>query len=426
MGDFPCCDNSFSYMKFIPKNVNNYSIDELLSFVVNCEVSLQEIIELGLSSDKYSELLYRIKEYEDWTSVKDSDEWALIRFMDKYPNSIYFDEALERYNSIDDSENYDVYSGAKCMAHPSVNPIDITSKYSYIPQKIKKKKTLSWKTIKQMFKKSPEVCNSTVFAPAEIGEGEDMMVQVYVYKNEETYQVVKDSQISDNEATQRSYIPLNFPINAGDKITIKLDMHGLLIDGVNIKEIIWQNKFSKSSFFVHIPLKYNRTKVMGDVYISVNGLELGQMSFYSEINRIRDLTISTEVDCKLYRKVFISYSHKDNDTVKAIAEAYRALGLVEYFYDRHSLAPGELFEKKIFEFIDSSDLFILCWSKNAEKSEWVKKERQRAFYAAIDSPPRLRLYPINISPYAPPPPDMTSKFHFEDFDKNIDSHNEMN
>ena len=79
------------------------------------------------------------------------------------------------------------------------------------------------------------------------------------------------------------------------------------------------------------------------------------------------------------------------------------------------------FEKSIFGYIDNCDLFILCWSKNAEKSEWVEKEKNRAIEAAIKEPPSLRLYPINISPYAAPPQDMLNRFHFDDYDKLLEN-----
>jgi hypothetical protein len=41
--------------------------------------------------------------------------------------------------------------------------------------------------------------------------------------------------------------------------------------------------------------------------------------------------------------ISLSYSHKDDATVKSIAEAYKALGTVDYFYDRHTLSPGDFF-----------------------------------------------------------------------------------
>jgi hypothetical protein len=67
--------------------------------------------------------------------------------------------------------------------------------------------------------------------------------------------------------------------------------------------------------------------------------------------------------------------------VKGFAHALKAQGS-DYFYDRDTLMAGDVYEEKIFSFIDTADLFILCWSKNAAESEYVGKERHRAMQHA--------------------------------------------
>ncbi len=260
------------------------------------------------------------------------------------------------------------------------------------------------------------ICNSALFAPAEISKGDEMLVQAYIYMDEEADSIARDAKRTDKEAVQRDYTPLNFPVQQGDMLTVRLDMHGLEIEGDSVQNVVWQGRYTKCCFWVPIPEDYGKMKVAGDVYISRNGLELGRMSFFSTIANHSNFNKPCTVDVRAYNKVFISYSHKDNDTVKVIAEAYKALGTVDYFFDRHTLAPGEFFEKKIYEYIDNCDLFILCWSRNAEKSEWVTKERERAFRGAIVVPARLRFYPININPKAAPPDDLKNFLHFEDYD----------
>lgn len=283
---------------------------------------------------------------------------------------------------------------------------------------VQQRKTGSLSKLMRLLKGTPKqtYCNSALFAPAEISKGNDMLVQVYIYMDEETDSIAKDARRTDAEAVQRGYTPLNFPVQKGDMLTVRLDMHGLEIEGDSVQNVVWQGRYTKCCFWVPIPEDYGKMKVAGDVYISRNGLELGRMSFFSTIANRSNFYKPCTVDVRAYKKVFISYSHKDNDTVKVIAEAYKALGTVDFFYDRHTLAPGEFFEKKIYEYIDNCDLFILCWSKNSEKSEWVTKERERAFHGAIVVPARLRLYPININPKTAPPDDLKNFLHFEDYD----------
>ena len=59
------------------------------------------------------------------------------------------------------------------------------------------------------------------------------------------------------------------------------------------------------------------------------------------------------------------------------AQRIRATGL-ETFIDVLTLRPGDMWNPKIFEAIDESDLFVVIWSTHARDSEWVKKESHYA------------------------------------------------
>ena len=67
--------------------------------------------------------------------------------------------------------------------------------------------------------------------------------------------------------------------------------------------------------------------------------------------------------------------------------------------------------------INSADLFILCWSENASKSEYVQKERLQALERAFpqvkpEQEAKLRIYPMSIEPHAELPSDMKENYHF--------------
>lgn len=72
----------------------------------------------------------------------------------------------------------------------------------------------------------------------------------------------------------------------------------------------------------------------------------------------------------------------------------------------------------IQEFIDTADLFILCWSANAVKSDYVELERQRALKRAFPQvrpieEAKLSIYPISIEPRAELPVDMKDLYSFD-------------
>ncbi len=71
----------------------------------------------------------------------------------------------------------------------------------------------------------------------------------------------------------------------------------------------------------------------------------------------------------------------------------------------------------IKDYIDSADMFVLCWSENASKSEYVQKERLHAMRRAFpqikpEKAAKLRIYPMSIEPHAELPSDMKEYYHF--------------
>ena len=155
-----------------------------------------------------------------------------------------------------------------------------------------------------------------------------------------------------------------------------------------------------------------------EVNLSLNNVPIGEMLFNVKIGEVEDTT-PAEFGSREYNKIFISYSHDDVAKVKYIANAYRLEGK-EYFFDRHYLKSGDVYPEEIKNFINTSDLFILCWSANASKSEYVRKELSQALNLAYPKiqpreKARLTIRPISIDPRADPPDEMKDIYNFEEF-----------
>ena len=89
----------------------------------------------------------------------------------------------------------------------------------------------------------------------------------------------------------------------------------------------------------------------------------------------------------------------------------------DYFFDRHYLQTGDIYPQKIQDYINSADLFVLCWSENASKSEYVEKERKQALERAFpkvkpQQAAKLSIYPMSIEPGVELPADMKEYYHF--------------
>ena len=262
--------------------------------------------------------------------------------------------------------------------------------------------------------KSHEVYSS-IFAPAEISRKTFFQIQVYLHLLSDTEKVINLAVESDRKAARRDYIPLSLKLKYGDKVDIKISIYGKERLMCEQNTLIWQCSFAKCSFAYYIPedLKVDELYCVTNVF--VNHALIGEMKFTSHIVDY-PRNFNPEIISHHFNKIFISYAHQDAPKIKLIALAYKAQG-VDYFYDRDSLKPGDVYDEKIFDYIDRSDLFVLCWSKNAAASEYVAKERGWAMLRAY--PQRslkdatLKICPVSIEPRAELPSDMKDVYNFE-------------
>ncbi len=71
--------------------------------------------------------------------------------------------------------------------------------------------------------------------------------------------------------------------------------------------------------------------------------------------------------------IFISYSEKDVVWVEYLQNRLSKLP-INIFFAKKNISYGENIPYKILDAIKKSDLFILVWSKNSSKSNWVNQE----------------------------------------------------
>lgn len=256
---------------------------------------------------------------------------------------------------------------------------------------------------------------SSIFAPAEVKRKSHLQIQVYLHLYEESEKVKSLAQESDKNAERRDYIPLSLKLKKGDKVDVEFNIYGETRLASERKSIIWQGSFTKCSFNYFVPKDIDVDELSCEANLFVNGAMIGEMRFLTQIVDV-PRNLNPEILSHRFNKIFISYAHQDAQQIKLLALAYKAQG-VDYFYDRDSLAPGDVYEEKIFDYIDSSDLFVLCWSKNAAASDYVAKEKGRALLRAYPQLSKrdatLKICPISIEPRADLPSDMKEVYNFE-------------
>jgi len=194
-----------------------------------------------------------------------------------------------------------------------------------------------------------------------------------------------------------------------------LNIYGETLLMSNKKSVVWQGSFTKCSFDYFVPKDVDADELSCVAMLTVNGVPVGEMRFITRIVAA-PRQLNPEIIAHKYNKVFISYSHQDESKVKFLHEGLE-LGAVPHFFDRKYLKAGDVFPQVIQDYINSADLFILCWSENALKSEYVQKERLQALERAFpqvqpEQEAKLRIYPMSIEPRAELPRDMKDNYHF--------------
>ena len=284
--------------------------------------------------------------------------------------------------------------------------------HTYLP---KPKKVGFWERL--FGKKHYDSVYSSIFAPAEARRGKHLLIQIYLHLHEETERIEKLAAETDKDTERRDYIPLQCKLKKDDTVDIMLSIYGEKLLMSQKKSLLWQGSFTKCSFDWLVPKNLVEDEMSCQAVLAINGAQVGEMSFIIQITEHPKM-LNPEVFSRQYKKIFISYAHQDEDKVKMIAHASDAQG-VDYFFDRHYLKPGAIFPLEIEQYIDSADRFILCWSANAAKSDYVKKEMEHAMKRAfpkvkpIEKAP-LSIYPLSIEPRADELPDeMRDIYNFE-------------
>lgn len=213
------------------------------------------------------------------------------------------------------------------------------------------------------------------------------------------------------------YNPLPLQIQPGTQVKAELSLYD---SGIQVPRtthfLTWNGALTSVTFQVKV-VDSSLTCLAGEVMLSVEDVPVGILSFTTEI------VVSADEDepekpglAKAFRNVFISYSHKDVGTAEVMAAALRAQN-ISYFFDRHNLESGSVFNEEIMKRIEASDLFVLLWSQNAAKSEYVEKEYLHALELAYPQvQPRqnasIVIKPYFIEPAADPPAKLRDIYNF--------------
>jgi hypothetical protein len=142
----------------------------------------------------------------------------------------------------------------------------------------------------------------------------------------------------------------------------------------------WTGEVLTAHFQVRADAAMDGETARGDIAIWAGPLLLAEMALVIRVSAAEAEEAEragVEESAAPYRRVFASYSHRDEPIVAQMEAYARAFG-DEYLRDVTRLRSGEYWDARILDMIEQADVFQLFWSWNAMQSEYVQREWQHA------------------------------------------------
>jgi class 3 adenylate cyclase len=256
--------------------------------------------------------------------------------------------------------------------------------------------------------------DATAFAPSKLRRGTPELVRIAVHQPKDLNAVIKASKKLDPRTEAAPQGMGLGDVAIGSNIGVALEVRGGTCDG-SLQRRIWTGEPIDFNFAVEADASVKQVVMLARVFI--NDAQLGVLAFTRKVSGPgkKPHGPGDRARLKRHKRVFLSYSSKDRETVSAIATAYQLAG-VEHFWDRASLKSGEEWHPRLRREIDRADLFHLCWSKSAADSEWVQKEAEHALTRRRKNSgrPEITVQMLDGPPWAPHPSSLDT-INFDDF-----------
>lgn len=251
-----------------------------------------------------------------------------------------------------------------------------------------------------------------VFAPPQVSVGQDVLIQVFVYRPSEAELTKKAATEFDDEAGKRGTRILGAKVPHGATITFGLSFESLN-KVLGTESIVWRGEVESVQFSLSVDANERPRTIVGRLTAMIDSVPFGEIKFKLKITAdAADSRLRSVGQASRYTQAFISYASKDRPCVQSQLGILTAAG-IKYFQDVIDLEPGDRWEKKLYEKIHKSDVMFLFWSTAAKKSEWVEKEwRYALLHKGTDY-----IRPVIIE--GPPIPDPPAELNFMHFDDKL-------
>ncbi len=253
-----------------------------------------------------------------------------------------------------------------------------------------------------------------LYSPSKVKAGNDFLVQVFAFLEEDSENIAGIAQTTDEEAKRQAVSRLNRPIERGATLVFELKMSDVGIDEP-IQQHIWDGNILEVPFIISTSEDMQPGVKIGKLIVSENSVPLGRLIFKVSIGSETSPEKELGGNLEPYEYAFISYASEDRPEVLKRVMAISA-ARIQFFQDILSLDPGVRWERELYKHIDRCEVVFLFWSRAASRSEWVEKEILYAFARrnGVETAPPDIVPIILEGPPPVPPPDTLKFLHFND------------
>lgn len=164
------------------------------------------------------------------------------------------------------------------------------------------------------------------------------------------------------------------PVPMAGQLMFAVELPGFEINPP-AQHISWLEAIQNVQFRIRATPELTGTTARGRLSIYRGPLLLAEMSLIIRVAEVETEPVQENV--KTYRKVFASYSHRDEPIVRQVEAVASAIG-DSWLRDVHSLRSGEEWNPALARLIEDADVFQLFWSWNSLESEMVRREWMHA------------------------------------------------
>ncbi|HEU0025858.1 MAG TPA: toll/interleukin-1 receptor domain-containing protein [Ktedonobacterales bacterium] len=257
-----------------------------------------------------------------------------------------------------------------------------------------------------------ETLQFTAFHPNEAPVETSQTLLVYAHLGQHVSQVQRDAgtftELGSAPAMAQGASQRKIPRNI--EITVEPHVEGVTFSPAQ-DSFIWRGEWHRSLFRYTGGSALAGTALRGriDIYAErispICTIEV-TFSFHTGIpSTALVVPHGINVTSNLFDRVFISYSHSDQEAMRQARETYEKLGITAYHDDL--LESGANYEQRLAEMIRAANIFHLLWSAAAARSPEVRKEWALAL-SANNAERFIRPWYWQ-RPFVAPPPELQAR-----------------